>query len=105
MSRTYRRRSARHEYAWVLRELVRMPRCRFEWHPIDRNSRHGRRLLARFHSDAQRMHNGPPREFRKASDHAIRTRNDAELRRALRDPGYDPVCQSNHRHAARWDWA
>lgn len=107
MSRTVRRRSARHAYAWVLREHVFISRWYFEWRPIDRHSTEGRRRLAVFHSDSTHYltHcSNPPRSFRKAHDHQLRTHNDAELRRALYDPGYDPVFLTNHRHSARWAW-
>ena len=51
MSRTYRRRGARHDYDWMLHD--------YRWvggmlvaFLIDRPSKEGRRAIARFHSDA-----------------------------------------------------
>ncbi|MDA8107593.1 MAG: hypothetical protein M0015_03060 [Betaproteobacteria bacterium] len=104
MSRTYRRRSERHEYRWVLRDLVfasdRLGEIR-----IDRNSSQGRRAIARFHSDAEfTMRCAAPRWYRRVFDHRLRTLNDRELRRWLCDPGYDPVQQVRHRHRANWSW-
>lgn len=51
MSRTYRRRGARHECRWVLCDFVfEAGRFREVW--IDARSREGRRAIARFNSDA-----------------------------------------------------
>lgn len=104
MSRTYRRGGARHEYRWVLREVVfvfgRLLEIR-----IDRHSSQGRRALARFHSDAEfTMRSAAPPWYRRVFDHRLRTLNDRELRRWIVDPGYDPVQQVRHRHRANWTW-
>ena len=104
MSRTYRRRRARHEYRWVLRELV-FQSGRFSEVWIDRRSPQGRRAIARFHSDAEfTMRSAAPGWYRRVFDHRLRTMNDRELRRWLVDPGYDPVQQVRHRHQANWSW-
>ena len=104
MSRTYRRRGERHEYCWVLREIV-FDACRFTHIVLDRHSPEGRRAIARFHSDAEiTMRGGAPRWYRRIHDHRLRTSNDRELRRWFADPGYDPVQQVRHRHAANWSW-
>ena len=104
MSRTYRRRSQRHEYRWVLRE--------FEWVDgrlvpthLEARSREGRKAIARFHSDSHAtMAGSPPRWYRRIFDHRMRTLNANELRRWLGDPGYDPVFHGRHRHSAAWSW-
>jgi hypothetical protein len=104
MSRTYRRRGARHEYRWVLRELV-FEAGRSTRFCIGRNSPQGRRAIARFHSDAEfTMRSSAPRWYRRAFDHQLRTLNNRELRRWFSDPGYDPVQQVRHRHQANWSW-
>ena len=104
MSRTYRRRGERHEYRWVLRELVFESGC-FREERIDRRSPQGRRAIARFHSDAEfTMRSAAPGWYRRVFDHRLRTMNDRELRRWLVDPGYDPVQQVRHRHRANWSW-
>ena len=104
MSRTYRRRGARHEYRWVLREAAFVSGRFFEIR-IDRHSSPGRRAIARFHSDAEfTMRSAAPRWYRRVFDHRLRTLNDRELRRWMADPGYDPVQQVRHRHRANWSW-
>lgn len=104
MSRTYRRRSQRHEYRWVLRD--------WEWRDfvlvpvlVDARSKEGRRAIARFHSDAEStVSSSAPRWYRRVFDHRLCTLNSRELRRWLDDPGHDPVFQVRHRHSANWSW-
>jgi hypothetical protein len=104
MSRTYRRRGARHEYRWALREMVFEAGRLVEFH-VDRDAPQGRRAIARFHSDAEfTMRSPAPRWYRRVYDHRLRTLNDREMRRWLGDPGYDPVQQVRHRHQANWSW-
>lgn len=104
MSRTYRRRGERHEYRWVLRELVWNERQLTPVH-LDLHSSEGRRAIARFHSDAEfTMRSAAPHWYRSVFDHQLRTVNDRELRRWIDDPGYDPVQQVRHRHRANWSW-
>ena len=104
MSRTYRRRGARHEYAWVLRDWT------FEsgypqWIEIDPNSPNGRRATARFHSDSQvTMGSGPPRWFRRMFEKTQRNANKRELDKWLADPTYEPLINARHRHSAQWAW-
>jgi len=106
MSRTYRRRGARHEYRWVLRDSVfDAGSGRLIHFPIDRRSPEGRQAIARFHSDAEfTMRSAAPGWYRRLFDHQLRTANDRELRRWLADSGYDPVQQVRHRHRANWSW-
>ena len=106
MSRTYRRRGERHEYRWVLREYewIGDQLVRFQ---LDPRSKHGRKAIARFHSDTQSqltMRSGAPRWYRRMFDHRLDFLNARELRRWLDDRGYDPVFQVRHRHSANWSW-
>ena len=104
MSRTYRRRSERHEYLWVLREWT-FERGYFEPVLLDRNSLEGRRAIARFHSDAQvTMNGGAPRWFRRLFKRRHREADARELLRWLSDPGYEPMMNARHRNSARWAW-
>jgi hypothetical protein len=104
MSRTYRRRGARHEYNWVLSDWDITQPFGVRIH-LDRHSKEGRRALARFHSDAEvTMGSTAPRWYRHVFDHRLRTMNDRELRRWLADPGYAPVFQIRHLHRANWSW-
>lgn len=103
MARTFRRKNAKHEHAWVLRD--------WQWNGtvlqeylIDPHSKAGRKALLRFHSD-MRVKMGPaPRWYRKVSDHRIRTKNSRLMRRWLDDPEFDPVFQAWHKHDANWSW-
>jgi hypothetical protein len=104
MSRTFRRRRHRYDYRWALLDPG-SPGLFWSRKLLDKNSREGRRAIARFHSDAYFSVRSPaPRWFRSEFDHQLRTRNDRELRRWLADPGYDPVTQVRHLHRANWSW-
>jgi hypothetical protein len=104
MSRTYRRRSERCEYRWVLREwtfasgtLVPVA--------LDRRSPEGRRAIARFHSDAEvTMKGGVPRWFRRIFKRRQRNANTRELLHWLSDKGYEPLMNVRHRSSAKWAW-
>ena len=104
MSRTYRRREARHEYRWVLRDWT------FEsGYPqrieIDPNSPDGRRAIARFHSDSQvTMGSSPPRWFRRIFEKCQRNANKRQLDKWLANPAYEPLMRARHRNSARWAW-
>jgi len=93
MSRTYRRRGERHEYRGVLHESVLESGC-LRHFLIDRRSPEGRRVIARFHSDASHHESGVPHWFRRIFKRRLRTSNARELLRWLSDPGYDPECQA-----------
>ncbi|MBU2723415.1 hypothetical protein [Acidithiobacillus ferridurans] len=70
MSRTIRRKNAKHEYYWVLREWVRL--CGWHYVPIrvDPYSNDGRKRIAEFHSDhANIMDHMGPRWFRVTQTH------------------------------------
>lgn len=106
MSRTYRRKNERHEYHRVLRDYSQeayLP----AYVPVDRHSKEGRRALARFHSDAytsMSLKSSAPRKFRKSYQRRLNEGNQRMLRRWLADPGFDPVFDVQHRHAANYDW-
>jgi hypothetical protein len=104
MSRTYRRKSARYEYGWVLREWT-FEAGHLQRLELDRDSSEGRRRIARFHSDAcVMMRSGPPRWFRRHFKRRHRNADTRELRKWLNDPGYDSLLNARHRHSARWAW-
>lgn len=104
MSRTYRRRRHRYEYRWVLRDWRNSPLFGPPLR-LDRHSAEGRRAIARFHSDNEiTMRGAAPRWYRKVFDRRLCTYNNKEIRRWLADPGYEPVMQAWHRHAANWSW-
>ena len=77
MSRTYRRRGQRHEYRWVLRDSSWINRVLVPV-LIDARSREERRVLARFHSDAEST-------LRSSAPH-----------------WYRRTFQVRHRHSANW---
>jgi hypothetical protein len=105
MSRTYRRRGARHEYGWVLSGYLWTVSGHLTRVRIDPRSREGRKAIARFHSDAHSsVHSSAPRWYRRGFDHRLNTMNERELRHWLADPAYDPIFQVRHRHAANWSW-
>ncbi len=104
MSRTYRRRGERHEYRWVLHDWdVESGYARGTL--IDPRSREGRRLLGRFHSDAESTtKGGAPHWFCNIYKRSQRNANARELLRWLADSGYDPLMQVRHRNSAKWSW-
>ena len=104
MSRTYRRRGQRHEYRWVLLDS-RWSQGVLIAVAIDPRSKEGRRVIARFHSDAElTLGSAAPVWYRRIFDHRLRTLNSREFRHWLDDPGYDPAFQARHRHCANWSW-
>jgi len=104
MSRTYRRRGQRQDYAWVLLDHRWASGVLISF-LSDARSKEGRRAIARFHSDAHwTLRSTAPRWYRRAFDHRIRSANTRQLRRWLNDPDYDPVFQTRHRHNANWSW-
>jgi hypothetical protein len=104
MSRTYRRLKHRYEYRWVLHDWTRSAPFGATVQ-LDTRSPEGRRAITRFHSDAKRtMRGSASRWYRKVFDRSLRNRNDAQLRRWINDPGYDPIMQPTHLHRANWSW-
>ena len=104
MSRTFRRKNQQHEYSWVLRDwdlfLNGGPSIQH-----DRHSLAGRKSVAKFHSDAQvTMSSSAPRWYRKVFDRRRRTRNNRVMRGWLKNPDFDPVFESSHKHDANWTW-
>jgi hypothetical protein len=104
MSRTYRRRSERHDYDWILRDSCWVNGTLVTFR-IDPRSKEGRRAIARFHSDAHwSLRSSAPRRYRHSFDHHLRTLNDKQIPHWLDDPGYDPVFAARHLHCANWAW-
>ncbi|MHB8623649.1 MAG: hypothetical protein ACYC9J_12975 [Sulfuricaulis sp.] len=102
MARTYRRRRCWHEYIWVLVD--------WQWDrnvlgrtQIDRRSVIGRRLLARYHSDAY-TGCGAPHWYCRLDSRRIKHRDKRILRHWLSNPDFEPVFQNKHYHNARWSW-
>ena len=104
MSRTFRRKNQEHEYQWVLRDWdLFHSSCRSICHDV--HSQADRKVIAVFHSDAQRTMSGSaPRWYRKIFDKRRRIRNDEVMRKWLKNPELDPVFEVNHRHDAKWSW-
>ena len=101
MSRTFRRRHARHDYVWELRDYDPALRT---WYRIDAHSLEGRKAIARFHSDAAFKMSSAPNWYCKLFNRKLNTANDRQLRRWRDDPGYDPVFEERHMHSANWSW-
>jgi hypothetical protein len=102
MSRTYRRRGARHDYNWVLRD-TRWVNGTLVTFRFDKRSKEGRRAVARFHSDAcWTPRSAALRWSRRIFDRQLRTMNARQLRHWCDDPSYDPMLQPRHRHNANW---
>jgi hypothetical protein len=104
MSRTIRRKHQRHEYVWVLKDwelfFSRGSNVRH-----DQRSPAARKAIAIFHSDKEvTMGSSAPRWYRKIFDRRRRTRNNREMRKWLKNPGFDPVFECRHRHDANWAW-
>jgi hypothetical protein len=104
MSRTLRRKNQQHDYDWVLIDWkacilgVQYPRH-------DSRSALGQKAIARYHSDSTiTMGSTAPRSYRKAYDHRLRTRNNRQMRKWLKDPEFDPVFDAYHRHDANYSW-
>ena len=99
MSRTYRfNKNADWMERDVLRDLVRLEKT---WHwvrqPIERNSREGRKKLAKFHSDKKHHwmnYRGPSWFRREFAQKPYKVRAKAELHRYMRDPDYEVVIES-----------
>ena len=107
MSRTFRRKHARHEYAVVLNTfpVVRSGGVLPESTPIDLRSPTTRRALAYYHSDAYEWLGSPaPRIFRKPFECKTNTHNDRMMRRWLVNHDYDPVFLVQHKHQANYAW-
>ena len=106
ISRTYQRKNERHEYHRVLHEYSQgayLP----AYVPVDRHSKKGRRALARFISDAytsMSLKSSAPRKFCKGYQRRLNEGDQRMMQRWLPDPGFDPVFNVQHRHAANYYW-
>lgn len=103
MARTFRRNGAPHLRARALLDHVWVEGFLYAPVPIDAVSPEGRRILARLRSDGG-TRRGPPPRFRRPFHRQLRTHNEAQIRRVLSDPGYDPVFETRHLGSARQDW-
>ncbi|MDR0716024.1 MAG: hypothetical protein LBF50_01235 [Azoarcus sp.] len=105
MSRTYRRRHARYnldwvlsDYAWINGHLQRVG--------IDPRSREGKKVLARYFSDASfgdYAHAAPPHWYRRYLNHRADRREEAELQRWRRNPDREIVLPRRVSDAG-WYW-
>jgi hypothetical protein len=104
MARTFRRKSERHEYCWVLSSFD--PEIPYPHRiQIDPRSKAGRKAIAIYHSDKIVTMNGSaPRWYRKVYDRRIRTENDRMFRRWQADSSFDPVFRVWHKHDANRTW-
>lgn len=105
MSRTYRRKNAREEYYWVLREYnsdygynddgTWYYQSWYSYHSED--SDEGRKRLSHYHSDAGTFkHKEPgPSWFRNFySQRPLRRHGKRELKKFLLDPEYEPIIEA-----------
>lgn len=107
MSRTFRRKHARHEYDVVLNTfpVVRAGDLLNGSTRIDPKSPAGRRALAYYHSDRYVWHGASaPRIFRKSFQRKMDTYNERMMRRWMVNHEYDPVFYVQHRHRANYAW-
>jgi hypothetical protein len=104
MSRTYRRKNQQHDYEWVLIDWkAHIPGAQYPRH--DPRSALGRKAIARYHSDSQMtMRSTAPRWYRKVYDHQLRTHNNRQMGRSLKDPEFAPIFEASHRHDANYSW-
>jgi hypothetical protein len=103
MARTWRRQRCRYEYPSVLYELRGL--YPYDYIPVDRHSRQGRTLLARYHADQASGHGGcAPRWYCRYDSRRVKNRNREMLHRWLRGPICDPVFQDKHFHNASWSY-
>ena len=104
MSRTFRRKNQQHDYEWVLIDWKsRIPGIRYPRH--DPQSTLGRKAIALYHSDSQMtMRSTAPHWYRKVYDHQLRTHNNRQMRRWLKDPEFAPIFETSHRHDANYSW-
>jgi hypothetical protein len=106
MSRTKRRLGARHHYAWVLRDWV--------WHgngflvrgSLDPRSIEGRKLLARYHSDAgfgDYQHKSPPHWYRRWLNKRADNEEQRELYRWHKNQEHEVPSRRRAKDAS-WFW-
>ena len=101
MSRTRRRAHTRYEYVWLLRTYVRRPFWRHI--PIDPRSDEGRRILRRWHSDAQETMQMVPAWYRRADERSKR-HNENRACRLIPQHGGGESLAFRRRSTIRYDW-
>jgi hypothetical protein len=88
MSRTYRRRNARYNLDWVLRESTWVNGF-IQRVLLDPKSREGKKALARYYSEAgfgDYGHATAPRWYRRYLNHRADRREEMEMHRWRKDP-------------------
>lgn len=91
MSRTYRRKNARYNLDWVLRETVRVAGS-FQYTYVDRHSSKGKKAMARYFSEAgcgSYGHGTAPHWYRRYLNHQADRREEQWLHQWLRNPEAD----------------
>jgi hypothetical protein len=105
MSRTYRRRNARYNLTWVLRNYtwINGHQQRFV---LDPNSREGKKALAQYFSDAgfgDYAHATAPHWYRRYLNHRADRREEMELHCWRSNPDREVVLPRRVRDAG-WYW-
>lgn len=107
MSRTYRKKDAgslQYLKERLLHEWVRVVEGGWGYVPVPIDQERVPQVTAKFHADADRSFTGPRNKYLRPYKRAMETRNAREIRRWMRDPGYDPQFVVRHRNSAKWDW-
>ena len=107
MSRTFRRKHARHGYDAVLNTfpVVHAGELLNGSTRIDPRSPAGKCAVAYYHSDGYEwVGSSAPRFFRKTFKCKMDAHNDRMIRRWMADHEYDPAFRVQHKHQANYDW-
>lgn len=105
MSRTYRRRNARHNLNWVLRSTIWINGHQQRFN-LDPNSKEGKKALAHYFSDAgfgDYAHATAPHWYRRYLNHRADRREEKELQRWRSNPDRDVVLPRRVWDAS-WYW-
>lgn len=62
------------------------------------------RLAVRLHTDKPSLYNGPPRQFRRPYERALRHKAEQILKRSLREPQHEALVDVKHRQSAAMRW-
>lgn len=105
MSKTIRRRQAKHEYYWVLRDHVRCSDGYWVTIQMDPRSKQGRKRIKKFHSDSTRTMEMVPAWFRRSMNRR-RRRNDHQTLHDFYREGCleDGPVMRYHRSDILWLW-
>ncbi len=105
MSRTYRRRKARYNLDWVLRDYT-WTSCYQKRIVLDPRSRDGKKALAHYFSDAgfgHYSHATAPHWYRRYLNHRADRREEMELNRWRKNPDHE-VALPRRVSDAGWYW-